>query len=90
MFCWAVKAGAGAGASLVCVFFFFHSCTSVLFRAEMRSRALLAGGPLVLEDRVDVVHFAQPLEERDEVQQLGVGHVVEPRGHGHLEGNAEY
>lgn len=56
----------------------------------MGSRALLAGGPLVLEDRVDVVHFAQPLEERDEVQQLGVGHVVEPRGHGHLEGNAAY
>ena len=76
----------------MCIFFFlfFHSCTSVLFRAEMRSRTLLAGGPLVLEDRVDVVHFAQPLEERDEVQQLGVGHVVEPRGHGHLEGNAEY
>ena len=47
----------------------------------------LARCALVLEDRVDVVHFAQPLEERDEVQQLGVGHVVEPRGHRHLDGN---
>lgn len=51
------------------------------FRAERRKNggaALLAGGSLVLEDRVDVVHFAQPLKERDEVQQLRVGHVVEP------------
>ena len=46
-------------------------------------RTLLAR--LLLEDVVDVIHFAQLLEERDEVQQLGVGHVVEPRGHGHLE-----
>lgn len=43
----------------------------------------LARSPLLLEDRVDTVHFAQPLEERDEVQQLRVGHVVEPGGHGH-------
>lgn len=51
------------------------------FRAERRKNggaALLAGGSLVLEDCVDVVHFAQPLKERDEVQQLRVGHVVEP------------
>lgn len=33
----------------------------------MGDSALLACGPLVLEDRVDVVHFAQPLKERDEV-----------------------
>lgn len=38
----------------------------------------------MLEDCVDVVHFAQPLEERDEVEQLGVGHVVEPRSNGNL------
>lgn len=37
----------------------------------------------MLEDCVDVIHFAQPLEERDEVEQLGVGHVVKPRGHRH-------
>lgn len=38
----------------------------------MKSRTLLACGPLLLEDCVDVVHFAQSLEEWDEVQQLGV------------------
>lgn len=46
-------------------FFFFFS---FLFGAEARGQALLARGPLVLEDCVDVVDFAQPLEERDEVQ----------------------
>lgn len=51
-----------------------------------RGRAPLAGGPLLLQDSVDVVHFAEPLEEGDEVQQLRVGHVIEPRGHGHLDG----
>lgn len=51
----------------------------------MKSTTLLACGPLLLEDRVDVVHFAKSLEERDEVQQLRVGHVVEPRGHRHLD-----
>lgn len=56
----------------------------------MRSRTLLACGLLLLEDCVDVIHFAQPLEEGDEVQQLGVGHVVEPRGHRHLEENTNY
>lgn len=45
----------------------------------------LAGGALLLQDSVDVVHFAQPLEEGDEVQQLCVGHVIEPRGHGNLD-----
>lgn len=49
----------------------------------MRNRTLLACGPLVLEDCVDIIHFAQPLKEGDEVQQLGVGHVIEPRGHRH-------
>lgn len=49
----------------------------------MKSGAALARRRLLLQDRVDVVHFAQPLEERDQVQQLGVGHVVEPRGHRH-------
>lgn len=39
----------------------------------------------MLQDGVDVVHLAQPLEEGDEVQQLRVGHVIEPRGHGHLD-----
>lgn len=38
----------------------------------------------MLQDSVDVVHFAQPLKEGDEVQQLCVGHVIEPRGYGHL------
>lgn len=66
----------------VCVYPFLYA---VLFRAEARRGAPLAGGALVLEDRVDVIHTAQPLEEGDEVQQLRVGHVVEPRGHGHLE-----
>lgn len=41
----------------------------------------------MLEDCVDVIDFAQPLEERDEVQQLCVGHVIEPRGHRHLNKN---
>ncbi len=86
VFWWAVIAGAGAGASLVCAFPF---CTPILFRAEMRSRTLLACGSLLLEDCVDVVHLAQLLEEGDEVQQLGVGHVVEPRGHRHLEENTK-
>lgn len=63
---------------------------AVLFGAEMTSRTPLACRPLVLEDCVDVIHFAQPLEEGDEVQQLGVGHVVEPRGHGHLDENTSY
>lgn len=49
-------------AAVYVVRFFF------LFGAEARGQALLARGPLVLEDRVDVVDFAQPLEERDEVQ----------------------
>lgn len=51
----------------------------------MTCRAPLARGALLLQDSVDVVHFAQPLEEGDEVQQLCVGHVIEPRGHGHLD-----
>lgn len=44
----------------------------------------------MLEDCVDIIHFAQPLKEGDEVQQLGVGHVIEPRGHRHLGENTEY
>lgn len=55
-----------------------------LFGAAATGRAALARRPLLLQDRVDVIHFAQPLEERDEVQQLRVRHVIEPRGHGHL------
>lgn len=54
--------------------------------ANLRSACyveLLARDPLIFEDGVDVVYFAQPLEEWDEIQQLGVGHVVKPRGHGH-------
>lgn len=51
----------------------------------MRSRMLLAFRPLVLQDCVDVVHFAQPLKKGNEVQQLGVRHVIEPRGHRHLD-----
>lgn len=53
----------------------------------MTSWAPLACGPLLLQDCVDVVHFAQPLEEGNEVQQLSVGHVIEPRGHRHLLAN---
>ena len=64
-------------------------CAIFVQSREERGRALLACILLVLQDRVDVVHFAQPLEEGDEVQQLCVGHVVEPRGHGHLDHNAE-
>lgn len=55
----------------------------------MKSGAALARRRLLLQDCVDVVHFAQPLEERDQVQQLGVGHVVEPRGHRHLDENPD-
>lgn len=56
-----------AFAAVYVVRFFF------LFGAEargkaLREKALLARSPLVLEDRVDVVDFAQPLKERDEVQ----------------------
>lgn len=60
--------------------FYFHW---ELLRSEVKT--LLAGCPLVLEDSVDIVHLAQLLKERDEVQQLRVGHVVEPRGHRNLQ-----
>lgn len=66
----------------VVIYVFF--CSPVLFWAAIESPEALACSPLLLENSVDVVHFAQLFEERDEVQQLGVGHVVEPRGHGHL------
>lgn len=48
---------------------------------------MLACGPLVLEDCVDIIHFAQPLKEWDEVQKLSVGHVIKPRSHRHLDKN---
>lgn len=77
-------AGAGSWCGVIKVGVEEGVLSAVLFRAEMKSPTALARGPLLLEDCVDVIHFAQPLEERDEVQQLGVRHVVEPRGHGHL------
>lgn len=46
-----------------------------------RARRRVIGVP---QNGVDVLHFAQLLEEGDQVAQLRVGHVVEPRGHGHL------
>lgn len=77
--------------SLAGVVGIFHVVCRFLFRAaEMRSGTLLARGPLLLEDVVDIIHFAQLLEEGDEVQQLGVGHVVEPRGHRNLDRNTDY
>lgn len=60
-------------------------CLFPLGVAKVRGQALLAGRPLVLEDCVDVVHLAQPLEKWDEVEQLCVRHVVEPRGHRNLQ-----
>lgn len=39
----------------------------------------------LLEHVVDVVHLAQALEERDEVQEFSVGLVIEPGLHGDLE-----
>lgn len=72
----------GAPASLVCPA--FSSLPVLFYGVELKTSTALARSPLLLEDRVDVVHFAQPLEERDEVQQLGVGHVVEPRSNGNL------
>lgn len=68
------QVGAGECNFTVNVFVFFF----------VRSWAPLACGPLLLQDCIDVVHFAQPLEEGNEVQQLSVGHVIEPRGHRHL------
>lgn len=58
----------------------------ILFRidSDYDKVALLARGPLLLEDGVDIIHFAQLLKERDKVQQLRVGHVIKPRGHRHL------
>lgn len=56
----------------------------------MRGRMLLAFRPLMLQDCVDVVHFAQPLKKGNEVQQLGVRHVIEPRGHRHLDETTNY
>ena len=38
-----------------------------------------------LEQGVDVVGLGEALEEGDEVEELAVVHVVEPRGHGNLE-----
>ena len=44
---------------------------------------VVAGGA-GLEQGVDVVGLGEPLEEGDEVEELAVVHVVEPRGHGYL------
>ena len=41
-----------------------------------------------LEQGVDVVGLGEPLEEGDEVEELAVVHVVEPRGHGNLKRRA--
>ena len=38
-----------------------------------------------LEQGVDIVGLGEPLEKGDEVEELAVVHVVEPRGHGYLE-----
>lgn len=74
--CWSLTALFFCCCAFLVLFAVF--CCSEL---RWRSEAALARRRLLLQDRVDVVHFAQPLEERDEIQQLGVGHVVEPRGH---------
>ena len=51
------------------------------------SWSLLARSPLLLQNVVDVVHFAESLEERDEIQELRVRHVVEPGSYGYLRGS---
>lgn len=51
-----------------------------------RVAPLRQGGVIrVAEHRVDVVYLAESLKERDQVQELRVGHVVEPRGHWNLQ-----
>lgn len=44
----------------------------------------LASSPLLLEHSVDIIHFTQSLEERDEIQQLCVRHVIKPGGNRYL------
>lgn len=39
---------------------------------------LLTWSPLLLEKIIDVVYFAKSFKERDEIQELGVWHVVKP------------
>lgn len=72
-------AGLGLG-ELVCRVKALSACSSrsVQRRAVERRRGPLAAGALLSEHAVDIVHFTQALEERDEVEQLGVRHVVEP------------
>lgn len=41
--------------------------------------------PRLFEHGINVVHFTQSLEKWDQVQQLSVGHVVEPGRHGNLD-----
>lgn len=43
----------------------------------------------VAEYSVDVIHLGKFLEERYQVQQFGIGHVVEPRRHRYLEWSVE-
>lgn len=46
----------------------------------------LACSPVLFQDSIHVVHFTQSLEEREEIEQLCVGHVIEPGRYRHLEG----
>lgn len=46
----------------------------------------LACSPVLFQDSVHIIYFTQSLEERDEIEQLCVGHVIEPGCYRHLEG----
>lgn len=43
----------------------------------------------VLQNRINVVHLGQTLEERQQIEQLRVRHVIEPRRYRHLGGEKE-
>lgn len=45
---------------------------------------MLTSSPLLLEHSVDIIHFTQSLEKRDEIQQLCIRHVVKPGGYRYL------
>lgn len=51
---------------------------------------VLASSPLLLQHSVDIIHFTQSLEERDEIQQLCVRHVIKPGGYRYLNMTKEF
>lgn len=59
-------------------------CESTDALGGKAGRCSLLPASEVLQNSVHVLFLAQSLKERKQVQQLGVGHVIEPRLHGNL------